>query len=179
MCTFIETLVENHYNERGQIVVKEDFRFSKWNSGAEYINLAQKASPTQLLFLVTTMTTALSLLIYSAYLYKKLMYRMPWKPPKSVHSPTSGGQSVAGDYDFDTRVEAGRISRINSGITALRSVSHSYDGHSVAAFSQLPAGALTGHTMNSPAGVLHGDLTYNGRAKPSNEEDSPSAGQFA
>lgn len=179
MCTFIETLIENHYNERGQIVVKEDFRFSKWNSGAEYISLARKASPLQLILLVATMATALSLLIYSAYLYKKLLYRMPWRPPKSVHSPTSGGQSVAGDYDFDTRVEAGRISRINSGITALRSVSHSYDGHSVSAFSQLPTGALSGHATNSSVGIVHGDLTYNARARPNIEEASPSAGQFA
>lgn len=125
------------------------------------------------------MGTALGLLIYSVYLYKKLLYRMPWRPPKNVHSPTSGGQSVAGDYDFDTRVEAGRISRINSGITALRSVSHSYDGHSVSAFSQLPASTMSGPNMNVAPGILHGDLSYNGRPHPGVEESPPSPGEFA
>jgi len=180
VCPFIESIVENNYNEYGQVVLKEDFHASKWYSAQEYVNLAQKASRAQLIALAISMSTALGLLLYAFYLKKKLVYRIPWRPPKSVTAPMSGGTSVFGDYEYDMRYEAGRVSRMNSGITAMRS--KSYDGQSIAySHSGIVHGDLSYGANSHLQGYIHPDLSNTGQDPPvfGGGGVTPSEGAFA
>lgn len=117
MCNFIDSLVEKNYDEYGEVIIREDFDFANWKSGEEYVKLARKASTLQIILLVGSIVLSLGLFFYSCYLHKKLMFRKPWIPPSRVTGPYSG--MYYGDDD-DARSEAGRLSRLNSGIIAIR-----------------------------------------------------------
>ena len=142
VCTFIGSLIQNTYNEYGEIIIQQDFHFYNWQSKLEYFNLARKASPAQIFGIIISFASSLALLVYSCYLHKKLFFRRPWRPPKSITSPVPGsGFSVASGY---ARTEAGRLSRNNSGIIAMRSTDMSERGG---------GGGGGGR-------VTHGDMSY-------------------
>ena len=111
MCSYIEGLLENNYNDNGEVVVEEEFDYTHWNQGSEYVKIIRKASTNQLVALFVSMGTALGLAIYSAYLHRKLTKRKPWIPPKDVTRIDSN----------DPKYLAGRLSRRSSGINLARS----------------------------------------------------------
>lgn len=126
VCNMIESLVENNYDEFGEVIVQEDFDYHNWAHGDEYVKLVRKASAFQIVVLTGSILLCVGLFGYSCYLHKKLRYRRPWIPPKQV----GGRQWGAGLMKFDNSdalSEAGRVSRLNSGIIALRSMT-SVDG---------------------------------------------------
>jgi len=119
ICALIHSLVENTYDEFGELVIQEDFDIHYWKSGTEYIKLVQKASAGQIVMLTFSILLCLGLLGYSCFLHKKLVYRRPWMPPNHVGSYYGGGM-----LEMPHAVsEAGRLSRLNSGIVAMRSAS--------------------------------------------------------
>uniref|UniRef100_A0A7S1GIQ8 Uncharacterized protein n=1 Tax=Cyclophora tenuis TaxID=216820 RepID=A0A7S1GIQ8_CYCTE len=106
VCDFIESLVENNYNQYGEIILEDTFDFNNWKDYHEY----EKLVPTevtlwQTIGLISSITLMLFLMVYSCYLYSKL--RNPrWDPNSSK---------------YGTAAEAGKISRVNSGIMLGRS----------------------------------------------------------
>jgi hypothetical protein len=120
VCSFIATLVENTYNEFGDVIIQEGFSFSTWRSSQQHFNLASSGvSPLQLVVLVLSTTTSLVLLIYSCYLTRKLLKRMPLSPTakKKHYDPSEFYQSSV----TAIRSAAGRVSSFDSGIMATRS----------------------------------------------------------
>ena len=112
--------MENNYDEFGEVIVAAGaFDAANYLHLEEYQRIVAETSPMQTTFLVLSIFTCVGLLAYIVYLRKKLFYRVPWKPPKSVNSP-----GMSGAVMHDARLEAGRMSRINSGIMAMRSRSH-------------------------------------------------------
>jgi len=122
----ITSLVENTYDEFGEVVIQEDFDYHNWKSGTEYVKLVRKASPFQIVMLTFSILLCVALLGYSVYLKKKLFSRTPWVPPSRVGFPYVHGYGGRGGDD-DAIWEAGRISRTNSGIVAMRTAG-SVDG---------------------------------------------------
>ncbi|KAL7570442.1 hypothetical protein ACA910_017273 [Epithemia clementina (nom. ined.)] len=114
VCQFIESMHDQSYNEYG-VVLLDGKEFSLGSKRRFF----SKASPLQRVGLFFSIGTFLALSIYSVYLSKKLYYRKPWRPPRSVHSPFSSGASVSASANAVS--EAGRLSRANSGIMAMRS----------------------------------------------------------
>jgi hypothetical protein len=134
VCEFIESLVENNYDEYGEIYISStEFELRHWSHPSEYAKIVTHASPAQIFFLFVSICSFLSLSLYSCYLTKKLHYRMPWRPPRSVLSPYASSASVAGG-SLAAVSAVGRVSRVNSGIVAMRSRSGEgmsmYDGSS-------------------------------------------------
>jgi hypothetical protein len=134
VCDFIASLVENNYDEYGEIYIRNtEFQLAHWQDPGEYTKIVSYASPGQMFFLVVSICTFLGLSLYSCYLTKKLHYRMPWRPPTSVLAPYASSASVAGG-SLAAVSAAGRESRVNSGIVAMRSRSGEgmamYDGSS-------------------------------------------------
>ena len=78
------------------------------------------------------MSVAGGLSAYAVYLHKKLYFRKPWTPPARFSSH--------GDDD-DTKSEAGRLSRLHSGIASFRSRS----GESVGGAASRPYVAYSGN----------------------------------
>lgn len=122
-------------------------------SPQEYRKFVDKASPIQILGLVASIGAFLSLLTYAVHLQRKLLLRKPWRPPKHVNDPITG---VTGDYILESRSEAGRLSRVNSGIAQMRS--RSYDGQS-------QMGNSKSGSFAPEATVMHGDLSYRNNPK--------------
>jgi hypothetical protein len=120
VCTFITSLVENNYNEYGEAIVGSGFQLSHWNRPQEYSKIIQRASSLQVFGLFLSIGAVLGLATYCFYLTKKLKYRKPWQPPTRVAASYNGGRMW-----IDARSEAGRISRINSGVVMMRSRSKS------------------------------------------------------
>lgn len=117
----ISNLVLNTYDEYGEIFIREDFDFHNWRKKDEYSKLVRRASSSQIITLTTSILVCLGLFLYSCYLHKKLLFRKAWVPPPRVTRPFAGG------YNGDAMTEAGRMSRLQSGIVALRSAD-SVDG---------------------------------------------------
>ncbi len=131
----IGSLVENNYNEFGEPIVLEDFDPSRWKYGSEYVKLIRKASPAQVFGLVFSIGLFTGLLGYSLYLHKKLFFRMPWVPPTKVTVPYVGNAQLVSDAD--ARSEAGRISRLQSGIIAMRTAP-SFEGEASQVGGRMP-----------------------------------------
>lgn len=167
-CPFIESLVENNYDESGQVILSNEFNFSNWKSKQEYVNVVRTATKGQKISAVVSFTIAAILFGYAMYLHRKLVFRKPWKPPRHANDPISDYYRSA----FDSRAEAGRISRSNSGIMQNRSFS-TMEGQSI------NDSTVTGNSSRIISGrsvVAHGDLSY----KPgSTAKLEPSAGTFA
>ena len=126
----IGALVLNKYDEFGELYFPPDFDMAhSWNHPAQYHVLLERASPGQVFGMVFSISLCASLLAYACYLQKKLFYRMPWNPPKHVTNPSSA-YMFSDEQSISARAEAGRLSRINSGIIAMRS--RSVDRSSVA-----------------------------------------------
>lgn len=138
MCNFIESLVEQNYDERGEVVLRSRyFNADNWQNPGEYVKVVRAATPFQRFALSISMVVFFALMSYAAYLTKKLVYRKPWRPPASVHSPYHGGRDVRAAAAVS---EAGRLSRGASGIVALRSLSDAgsvYNENASMANSQL------------------------------------------
>lgn len=108
MCNYIESLVENNYDVYGEIVVTPPFDFSNWKDYHEYEKLVPtEVTTVQMVGLISSATLVLFLMVYSCYLYSKLK-RPRWDP----NSATDSGAA-----------DAGKISRMNSGIMMGRSTS--------------------------------------------------------
>jgi hypothetical protein len=120
----VSVLIENAYNEKGEIVILDDFDPSKWYSSQEYYKMVHKSSVAQLCWLTISIALVATLLSYTCYLNKKLIFRRPWMPPSGLHKLREryGGQSRDAYYRYgeDAGVKAGRISRKQSGIVAMR-----------------------------------------------------------
>ena len=102
-------MVENHYDEYGEIIIgNKFFNPTNWNNIHEYYNAARTIHPLQIFGLIASITVVLSLAVYSWYLRSKI--------------------SKAKTYYFfnksKTAMDAGRISRIQSGIVTGRSQSY-------------------------------------------------------
>ena len=147
VCSFIATLVENSYNEFGDVIVQQGFDFSRWASPSEYMNLASSASFQQTIGLVLTIMSTIGLATYAYYLNRKVRHRRPWQPPKSITSAINHQTAIA---------EAGRLSRMNSGIVSMQSFDRS-------------------------GGIAHGDMSYGGgRARGDSSTLTPAhTGTFA
>lgn len=111
MCSYIEALLENNYNDNGEVIVEDEFDYRNWNRGSEYVKIVRKAGTKQLLALFVSMGVTFGLAFYSAYLHRKLTRRKPWIPPKDL-------TRMEGN---DPKQLAGRLSRRNSGISSTRS----------------------------------------------------------
>ena len=139
VCTFIESLVESNYNEKGEVVLRSvNFNTENWQHPGEYVKVVQEASAFQKFALTISMMVFFSLFGYAIYLTKKLVYRKPWRPPRRVTSPYAGGVSAK---SISAVSEAGRMSRASSGIVQLRSMSGEgasvYNENASTAHSQL------------------------------------------
>lgn len=113
VCAFIESMHDQNYNEYGVVYLE-----GKELYGSKH-HLFSAASTLQQIGLVFSAGLFLALAVYSVYLSKKLYYRKPWRPPRSVNAPFSSGASVAASANAVS--DAGRLSRANSGIMAMRS----------------------------------------------------------
>lgn len=121
MCEFIESLVEQNYDEKGEVVLRSMyFNPENWQNPGEYVKVVRQASNFQRFALTVSMMVFFGLMSYAAYLTKKLVYRKPWRPPQRVTSPYHGGRDMRAAAAV---TEAGRLSRGASGIVALRSLS--------------------------------------------------------
>jgi hypothetical protein len=142
--------VENHYDEYGEAIVAAGFKVTNLVHPDQYYSMVDKASPLQIVGLIFTISSALILSFYSCYLQKKLYYRVPWRPPKRVTSPVAAIDDNDLNSAIDPRTEAGRLSRINSGIVAMRSQS----------LERESAGSYVGHLEDhSTLPSLHGAFT--------------------
>jgi hypothetical protein len=111
VCGFLESLIENNYDEYGEIYTN-DVNFADWQNVQQYKNMARSVSSLQLSGILFFVVVSLALFLYSCYLNHKLRVRIPW-------TPYTHGQDNPVDYlDYG---EAGRLSRINSGILMMRS----------------------------------------------------------
>ena len=116
-------MVENNYDENGEITLRDpDFQVENWLHPGEYAKIVTKASPMQKVGLVLSFGIFAGFAAYSYYLTKKLYNRMPWRPPKSVLQPYSSGAEPRVMGAAQIVAEAGRVSRVNSGIVAMRTV---------------------------------------------------------
>lgn len=110
MCDFIESLVLNTYDEYGEIYLSSEmFDFNNWKDIHEYEKVVPEVTSLQGLALAVLGFVVIFLMIYSCYLYSKLRQRA-WNPRDSAYGPAA---------------EAGKMSRMNSGIMMGRSSSGS------------------------------------------------------
>jgi hypothetical protein len=110
-------LIENNYDEYGEIYIYA-VNFAEWYNFQQYQNLAHSVSPFQLHTILFFIGVSLALFIYSCYLNHKLKARMPWTPY------THGRENLVDYLDYgykNSASEAGRLSRLNSGIVMMRS----------------------------------------------------------
>lgn len=113
--------MERNYNEQGEIVLRTQyFNPDNWQHPGEYVKVVQGATAFQKIALSISMMFFFCLFGYAAYLTKKLVYRKPWRPPRSVITPYAGGADAK---TMSAVSEAGRLSRACSGIVQLRSMS--------------------------------------------------------
>ena len=113
VCDFYEGLITNAYDEKGEIILtSESFDPNNWQDYHEYEKLIPQVTPLQIGGLIGSLLLVLFLIMYSCYLYSKL--RTPrWNPQTQNIGPAA---------------DAGKISRINSGIMMGRSVSGASGG---------------------------------------------------
>lgn len=113
VCNMIDALMENSYDESGEILLQTDFDFKHWRQGSQYVQLVRQVGGGQLLGLFCSATVCLAIAGYAIYLHKKLWYAKPWTPPRSVMDCNT--------EDAALRAQAGRMCRIESGIGSMRS----------------------------------------------------------
>jgi hypothetical protein len=110
VCGFIESLVMNTYDEYGDInLANMYFDMAKWTDYSEYTKVV---SPAQIFGLLISILLFLGLSTYAGYLHHKLKKRPIWNStwPRS-------------QFEDTTAQEAGKISRVHSGIMVNRSTS--------------------------------------------------------
>lgn len=111
VCGYVASLIENNYDEYGEIYIF-DVDLTQWQNVQQYKNMARAVSSFQLSVILLSVGVSLALFLYSCYLNHKLRVRVPW-------TPYTHGQDNRVDYlDYN---EAGRASRLNSGILMMRS----------------------------------------------------------
>jgi hypothetical protein len=160
VCTYIEALLENNYNEYGD-VISNTFNYRNWHQRSEYAKLARMVSPPQRLALWLMTFTVLGLFLYAAYLHRTITrgHKPSWSSSSwsPQHSPVNNNSNRLKTMDWDHApgewYMAERLSgraRRNSGISSVRS-----NGSSPSAY--VPYGApvptTTGGT-NSADGAL-------------------------
>jgi hypothetical protein len=113
VCGMIESLIENNYDEYGEIYIFE-VDLTKWQNVQQYKNMARAVSSFQLSVILLSIGVSLGLFLYSCYLNHKLRVRIP-----TSWTPYTHGQENRVDYlDY---TESGGSSRLNSGILMMRS----------------------------------------------------------
>lgn len=113
VCNFVESLIENNYDEYGEIIQQGDaWEIAKWKQvNAFKGDIVTRASKVQILGMVFSIGLCLSLFGYSFYLRHKLMHRRAWRHGMWTHQRAE---------------EAGRVARASSGITMQRSLSANF-----------------------------------------------------
>jgi hypothetical protein len=113
VCGFIESLIENNYDEYGEIYIF-DVDLTQWQNVQQYKNMARAVSSFQLSVILLSVGVSLALFLYSCYLNHKLRVRI-----HDTWTPYTHDQDNMVDYlDYG---ESGRSSRLNSGILMMRS----------------------------------------------------------
>jgi hypothetical protein len=113
VCGFIESLIENNYDEYGEIYIF-NVDLTQWQNVQQYKNMARAVSSFQLSVILLSVGVSLALFLYSCYLNHKLRVRIP-----THWTPYTHGQENCVDYlDYN---ESGHSSRLNSGILMMRS----------------------------------------------------------
>jgi hypothetical protein len=142
-------LSEKNYNEFGEIIVPYSFNTSAWLDFRQYGAEVNQTSSFQMISMLFWISTTIGLMAYSSYLQKKMLFRVPWRPPRRMVSPVHGdslmnaskdspsrrmGSPVHGDssdsQSVGARSVAGRLSRINSGVLMMRARSNQGDDFS-------------------------------------------------
>jgi hypothetical protein len=113
VCGFIESLIENNYDEYGEIYIF-DVDLTQWQNVQQYKNMARAVSSFQLSVILLSLGVSLALFLYSCYLNHKLRVRIP-----DTWTPYTPGQENRVDYLGYG--ESGHTSRHNSGILMMRS----------------------------------------------------------
>jgi len=82
VCNFVESLIENNYDEYGEIMLGfgETFNIANWYLRSEYQNVTGKISSVQVIGLIFSVTLVFGLFIYAAYLHSKVT--RIWRPTK-------------------------------------------------------------------------------------------------
>jgi hypothetical protein len=114
MCSFIDSLVEGNYDEYGEIVLTSPlFDFNNWYQFSEYKKFVQReVYPIQIVGLVVSAVLMVGLGIYAICLHRQIVHFV-------------GGTPLQKRKRERATQEASRLSRINSGITMMRSTSGS------------------------------------------------------
>jgi hypothetical protein len=141
ICTYIESLLENNYNENGNVVGNESFDYRRWNQRSEYIKLVRKTSPLQRLVIVTGLVVVFALFGYAAYLHRTLTTRgrsggQPpmWGRKHDNDDTTDWDHAMPGEWYLSDRWSEHRR---DSGISAIRSK----DDGSLSSPAYVPYGA--------------------------------------
>lgn len=73
VCNFVDSLMENNYDETGEIWLKSaSFDIANWQSLQEYQKEVSRMTPVQMFFLIASLFLMLGLFIYAVYLYSKI-----------------------------------------------------------------------------------------------------------
>mmetsp|Transcript_21922 Transcript_21922/g.36233 ORF Transcript_21922/g.36233 Transcript_21922/m.36233 type:complete len:492 (-) Transcript_21922:72-1547(-) len=73
VCNFVESLMDNNYDEYGEIVVvSESFDFANWYQVSEYKKATSKVTAFQTVGLVFSLGLMLGLFGYATYMYRKV-----------------------------------------------------------------------------------------------------------
>lgn len=173
VCNLIGSLVENTYDENGEVILRGDFSLANWNKASEYSMVIQKASIFQIFLLTASVMLVVGLGTYSVYLRRKLHHRRPWTPPR-----------IIGSHDRDDAfMEAGRISRLNSGIMEMRTASSVEGGSSQTGGLHAKVVLRGNYYCTKPlVDVPPAPSTYNHASRitgPGYDEDGPSYSQGA
>jgi hypothetical protein len=76
VCSYIAGMLENNYNEYGEIVVgREELKLADLTNYRAYIEVVNKTAPNQIVGLVLSVSLMLGLAVYSCMLHRKITKR--------------------------------------------------------------------------------------------------------
>jgi hypothetical protein len=132
VCSYIAGMIEQNYNEYGEIIAgREELKFANLVDYNTYLGFVHKIAPSQVFGIIISCCTMLGLATYACILRHKLTKRNAalatrWQPMRKTGDSTLGvsfgraflqSRSTMQDHNTD-------VSRVNSGIMMMRSVSH-------------------------------------------------------
>ena len=114
VCNLVASLVENNYDERGQVVIQKEFNFTQWAHASEYAKVVTQASRGQRISLTIFVSSAVFLFAYAAYLHDRLRKR-------SAHFLAPFDSRYSTGKDLQSKFSGIRATRTtSSGITSFR-----------------------------------------------------------